>query len=93
MSVPRTMQALLKKKAEPGLWLEEVPVPEYGINDVLIRVDRASICGTDLHIREWDAWAAKTIPVPMVIGHEFVGEVAAVGSNVSDFHPGQLVGG
>jgi len=87
------MQALVKKKAEPGLWLEEVPKPEIGINDVLIRVDRASICGTDLHILDWDAWAAKTIPVPMVIGHEFVGEVAEVGSNVSDFHPGQLVSG
>ena len=88
-----TMQALVKKKPEPGLWLEEVPAPEIGINDVLIRVDRAAICGTDLHILEWDAWAARTIPVPMVIGHEFVGEVAQVGSNVSDFHPGQLVSG
>jgi threonine 3-dehydrogenase len=89
----KTMQALVKKKPEPGLWLEEVPAPEVGINDVLIRVDRAAICGTDLHILEWDAWAAKTIPVPMVIGHEFVGEVAQVGSNVNDFHPGQLVSG
>jgi threonine 3-dehydrogenase len=87
------MKALVKKKAERGLWLEEAPKPEVGINDVLIRVDRASICGTDLHILEWDAWAAKTIPVPMVIGHEFVGEVAEVGSNVNDFHPGQLVSG
>ncbi len=87
------MQALVKKKPEPGLWLEEVPAPEIGINDVLIRVDRTAICGTDLHILEWDAWAAKTIPAPMVIGHEFVGEVAQVGSNVSDFHPGQLVSG
>jgi threonine 3-dehydrogenase len=87
------MQALVKKKPEPGLWLEEVPTPAIGINDVLIRVDRAAICGTDLHILEWDAWAARTIPVPMVIGHEFVGEVAQVGSNVSDFHPGQLVSG
>ena len=87
------MKALVKKKAEPGLWLDDVPAPQIGINDVLIRVDRASICGTDLHILEWDAWAAKTIPVPMVIGHEFVGEVAEVGSNVSDFHSGQLVGG
>jgi threonine 3-dehydrogenase len=71
--------------------MEEVPVPEIGINDVLIRVERASICGTDLHILKWDAWAAKTIPVPMVIGHEFVGRVAAVGANVSDFQIGQLV--
>jgi len=87
------MKALVKSKAEPGLWLEEVPVPEYGINDVLIHVDRASICGTDLHILKWDAWASRTIPVPMTIGHEFVGEVAAVGSNVTDFFPGQLVSG
>ena len=71
--------------------MEEVAVPEIGNNDDLIRVERASICGTDLHILKWDAWAAKTIPVPMVIGHEFVGRVAAVGSNVADFHIGQLV--
>jgi len=87
------MKALVKSKAEPGLWLEEIPVPEYGINDVLIHVDRASICGTDVHILKWDAWASRTIPVPMTIGHEFVGEVAAVGSNVTDFFPGQLVSG
>jgi len=93
MALPKTMQALVKSKAEPGLWLEEVPVPAFGINDVLIRVDRASVCGTDLHILKWDAWASKTIPVPMVVGHEFAGEVVAVGDNVSDFHPGQLVSG
>jgi threonine 3-dehydrogenase len=87
------MKALVKKKAEPGLWLEEVPDPKVGINDVLIRVHRTGICGTDVHIYKWDAWAAKTIPVPMVIGHEFVGEVAEVGSNVADFHPGQIVSG
>ena len=91
MAIPTKMKAICKSKAEPGLWLEEVPVPTYGINDVLIKVDRAAICGTDLHIMKWDAWAAKTIPVPMVIGHEFVGEIAAVGDNVSDFKPGQLV--
>ena len=89
--IPSHMSALVKSKAEPGLWMEKLPVPSIGINDVLIRVDRASICGTDLHIYNWDAWASKTIPVPMAIGHEFVGEVAAVGSNVADFHPGQLV--
>ena len=89
--IPSHMFALVKSKAEPGLWMEKLPVPSVGINDVLIRVDRASICGTDLHIYNWDAWASKTIPVPMAIGHEFVGEVAAVGSNVADFHPGQLV--
>jgi len=88
-----TMQALVKAKAEPGLWLEEVPVPEYGINDVLVRILKTSICGTDVHIYNWDDWARKTIPVPMAIGHEFVGRVAAVGSNVRDFKPGDLVSG
>jgi threonine 3-dehydrogenase len=87
------MKALVKSRREPGLWLEEVPVPEIGINDVLIRVDRTSICGTDVHIWNWDDWASKTIPVPMVVGHEFVGEIVAVGSNVADFSPGMLVGG
>ena len=87
------MQALVKREAKPGLWLEEVPVPEMGINDVKIRVDRASICGTDIHIYKWDEWAAKTIPVPMVIGHEFVGEIVDVGGNVRDFTPGMLVSG
>jgi threonine 3-dehydrogenase len=87
------MKALVKRKAEPGLWLEEVPEPEPGINDVLIRVDRTGICGTDVHIYQWDEWARKTIPVPMVVGHEFVGEVVAVGSNVTDFHPGEVVSG
>ena len=88
-----TMQALVKAKAEPGLWLQEVPVPECGINDVLIRIQKTSICGTDVHIYNWDDWARKTIPVPMPIGHEFVGRVAAVGSNVHDFKPGDLVSG
>jgi threonine 3-dehydrogenase len=87
------MKALVKSRAEPGLWLEEVPTPEPGINDVLIRVLRTAICGTDLHIYNWDEWARKTIPVPMVVGHEFVGEIVAVGSNVNDFHPGQIVSG
>jgi len=87
------MKALVKSKAEPGLWMEEVPEPTIGINDVLIRVDRTSICGTDLHIWKWDEWARKTIPVPMVIGHEFVGEIVAVGSNVSDFYVGDIVSG
>src|SRR5262249_15464393 len=87
------MKALVKKKAEVGLWLDEVPVPEPGINDVLIQVLRTGICGTDLHIYKWDAWAQKTIPVPMVVGHEFVGRIVAVGSNVKDFHPGEIVSG
>ncbi|HYX83658.1 MAG TPA: alcohol dehydrogenase catalytic domain-containing protein, partial [Gaiellales bacterium] len=87
------MLALVKKRAEPGLWLEQVPEPAHGLNDVLIRVRRTGICGTDLHIHSWDAWAQRTIPVPMVVGHEFVGEVVAVGSNVSDFQPGEVVSG
>ncbi|MBL8869331.1 MAG: L-threonine 3-dehydrogenase [Planctomycetaceae bacterium] len=87
------MKALVKRHSQPGLWLEDVPVPEYGINDVLIRVDRTGICGTDLHIYKWDAWAQKTIPVPMVVGHEFVGEIVAVGDNVHDFFPGEIVSG
>jgi threonine 3-dehydrogenase len=85
------MKALVKREAKPGLWLEEVPVPKIGINDVLIKVDRAGICGTDLHIYNWDEWARKTIPVPLTIGHEFVGEIVEVGSNVADFHPGEVV--
>jgi threonine 3-dehydrogenase len=85
------MKALVKKESKPGLWLQDVPEPKTGINDVLIRVDRTSICGTDVHIYKWNAWAQKTIPVPMVIGHEFVGEIAEVGSNVSDFRPGDVV--
>lgn len=87
------MQALVKKYRKPGLWLEEVPVPEFGINDVLIKVHKASICGTDVHIWNWDAWAQKTIPVPMVIGHEFVGTVSAIGSNVHDLEVGDIVSG
>jgi len=85
------MKALVKANSTPGLWLEEVPIPGIGINDVLIRVDRAGICGTDLHIYNWDAWARKTIPISMVVGHEFVGEIVEVGANVSDFFPGNIV--
>src|SRR5512137_2744499 len=87
------MNALVKSKSAPGLWLEQVPVPEIGINDVLIRVLRTAICGTDVHIYKWNEWAQKTIPVPMVVGHEFVGEVVQVGSNVADFFPGDIVSG
>jgi threonine 3-dehydrogenase len=86
-----TMKALVKAKAKAGLWLEEVPVPVIGINDVLIRVHKTGICGTDLHIYKWDEWAEKTIPVPMVVGHEFVGEVVDAGPNVSDFRSGDVV--
>ena len=85
------MKALVKAQAAPGLWLEDVPEPRIGINDVLIQVQRAAICGTDLHIYKWDEWAAKTIPVPMVVGHEFAGEIVEVGSNVADFYPGDIV--
>ena len=88
-----TMHALVKKHATPGLWLEEVPIPEVGIDDVLIRVLKNSVCGTDVHIYNWDAWAQKTIPVPMVVGHEFVGRIEQVGSHVHDFHPGEIVSG
>jgi threonine 3-dehydrogenase len=87
------VRALVKSRREPGLALEEVPEPEIGINDVLIRVRKTGICGTDLHIYDWDAWAQKTIPVPMVVGHEFVGEVVSFGSNVSDFDVGDPVSG
>jgi len=87
------MLALVKAEAGPGLRLESVPEPEIGINDVLIRVRKTGICGTDLHIESWDPWAAKTIKPPLVVGHEFVGEVVEVGSNVSDFHRGELVSG
>jgi threonine 3-dehydrogenase len=87
------MKALVKARPAAGLWLEDVPVPAVGINDVLIRVHRTGICGTDLHIWNWDAWAQATIPVPMVVGHEFVGEVVEFGSNVTDFAAGDLVSG
>ena len=87
------MKALVKSRPGPGLWLEDIDVPNIGINDVLIRVLRTGICGTDVHIYQWDDWARKTIPVPMAIGHEFVGRIVEVGSNVSDFFPGDLVSG
>jgi threonine 3-dehydrogenase len=87
------MKALVKKTASEGLWLDDVPVPEIGINDVLIEVLRTGICGTDLHIYNWDAWAQKTVPVPLVVGHEFVGRIVEAGSNVADFRPGDIVSG
>lgn len=87
------MKALVKAHAEPGLWLQDIPEPQIGINDVLIRVLRTGICGTDIHIYDWNDWARQTVVVPMTIGHEFVGEIAAVGSNVNDFSPGELVSG
>jgi len=87
------MKALVKAKPEPGLWLKDVPVPDIGINDVLIKVAKASICGTDVHIYDWNKWAQKTIPVPMHVGHEFAGTVVEIGANVHDFHPGDIVSG
>ena len=87
------MKALVKARAEPGLVLEDVPVPVPGRDDVLIRVLRAGVCGTDLHIYEWDGWAQANVPVPLVIGHEFVGEVVDVGSDVTELHTGDLVSG
>ncbi|RKZ00556.1 MAG: L-threonine 3-dehydrogenase [Ignavibacteriae bacterium] len=87
------MKALVKKYSKPGLWLDEVPVPEYGPNDVLIKIQKTAICGTDTHIYNWDDWASKTIPVPMVVGHEYVGVVEAFGENVQDVKIGELVSG
>ena len=87
------MKALVKSKAEPGLWMQDVPDPEVRINDVLIKVDRAGICGTDLHIYHWDEWAQGEVPVPLVIGHEFVGEIVELGSSVQDFKLGDVVSG
>ena len=87
------LKALVKSRAVRGLWMEDIPEPSIGINDVLIRVRYTGICGTDVHIYEWDEWAEKTIKVPMAIGHEFVGEIVAVGSNVNDFFPGDIVSG
>jgi threonine 3-dehydrogenase len=87
------MKALVKARAEKGLWLQDVPEPTVGINDVLIRVHRTGICGTDVHIYDWDEWAAKKIQAPLVVGHEFVGEIVEVGSNVADFQAGQIVSG
>ncbi len=88
-----SVKALVKSRPGPGLWLEDVEMPAIGINDVLIQVLRTGICGTDVHIFNWDDWAQKTIPVPMVIGHEFVGKIVEVGSNVTDFFPGEIVSG
>ena len=89
----KTMKALVKKEAKEGLWLDEVSVPEIGIDDVLIKIHKTAICGTDVHIYNWDAWAQKTIPVPMVVGHEYVGKVVKIGSNVKDVQIGELVSG
>ena len=93
MSKNNTMKALIKKFREPGIWLDEAPLPVIGINDVLIKVHQTSICGTDIHIYKWDEWSQKTIPAPMTIGHEFVGTIEEIGSNVHDFKIGDIVSG
>ena len=89
----KTMKALVKKYKEHGIWMDEVPVPEPSADDVLIKIHKTAICGTDIHIYEWNEWAQNTIPVPMVVGHEFVGEIAALGSNVKGLKLGALVSG
>jgi len=87
------VKALVKEKAEPGLWMRDVEVPAVGSDDVLIRVQRTGICGTDLHIHKWDAWAARTVPTPLTIGHEFVGEIVEVGPAVQSHQVGEIVSG
>ncbi|UCF17216.1 MAG: L-threonine 3-dehydrogenase, partial [Phycisphaerales bacterium] len=87
------MKALVKNKAEQGLWMQDVPIPKIGRNDVLIKIHKTAICGTDIHIFNWDTWARKTIKTPLVIGHEFVGKVAEIGANVHDVEIGELVSG
>ncbi|MBW3541382.1 MAG: L-threonine 3-dehydrogenase [Planctomycetes bacterium] len=87
------MKALVKARRDPGLWMQDVPVPQIGAGDILIRIRKTAVCGTDLHIYNWDEWAQKTIPVPMVVGHEFVGVVERVGEGVAGFRPGERVSG
>ncbi|MDH3306708.1 MAG: L-threonine 3-dehydrogenase [Acidimicrobiia bacterium] len=87
------MRAIVKARPEPGLWMESVDIPVIGHNDVLIRIRYTAVCGTDLHIRDWDAWAQRTIPIGMVVGHEYVGEIVEVGSEVEGLTPGQRVSG
>lgn len=87
------MKSLVKAKSEPGIWMQEVPVPEYGVNDVLIKIQKTAICGTDIHIYNWDEWAQATIPVPMTVGHEFYGEILEVGNEVKGLKPGMRVSG
>jgi threonine 3-dehydrogenase len=82
------MKALVKARAEPGIWMQDVPEPAVGHNDVLIKVHRSAICGTDMHIYNWDAWAQKTVPVPMAVGHEYAGEIVEMGSEVRGFQRG-----
>jgi threonine 3-dehydrogenase len=87
------MKSLVKAKPEPGIWMQDVPVPKYGVNDVLIKIHKTAICGTDIHIYTWDEWAQATIPIPMTVGHEFYGEIVEIGSEVNDLEIGQRVSG
>ena len=87
------MKALVKKYAEEGLWLEDVPIPEIAGNEVLIKIHKTAICGTDVHIYNWDQWAQKTIPIPMVSGHEYAGEIVEIGANVTGLAIGDIVSG
>ena len=87
------MKALVKAKAEEGIWLQDMPEPEYGNNDVVVKIHKTAICGTDIHIYNWDEWAQKTIPVPMITGHEYAGEIVEVGQNVNDLAIGDIVSG
>ena len=87
------MKSLVKAKREPGIWMQDVPMPEYGVNDVLIKIKKTAICGTDIHIYNWDAWAQATIPVPMTVGHEFYGEIVDIGSEVKGLSVGNRVSG
>jgi threonine 3-dehydrogenase len=91
--MPQTMKALVKAKREPGIWMEQVPVPTIGPSEVLIKIKKSSICGTDVHIYNWDEWSQKTIPVPMVVGHEYVGTIVEVGRDVAGLKPGDRVTG
>ena len=87
------MKEIVKKKPEPGLYLEDVPVPAVGANDVLVKVQKTAICGTDVHIYNWDSWARETLPIPLVIGHEFVGVGETTGANVNDYQAEDLISG
>lgn len=93
VAIPKKMRALVKAEKKEGIWMKELPVPEIGPNDILVRVRKTAICGTDVHIYNWDEWAQKTIPVPMAVGHEFSGIVAAIGSHVRGFEVGDRVSG
>ena len=87
------MKALVKAKPEPGIWMEDAALPAVGHNDVLVKINKTAICGTDVHIYNWDEWAQATIPVPMIVGHEFVGEIAEIGMEVAGLHVGDRVSG